>query len=111
MKILFTTFFISFSILLCAQERATPLAAKRIADTLTDYKGFFIADKKPLANSTVNLLNSEGNVYQTTKTDVNGGFKFVGVSAEKELILGLDEKETKKFKEIILLDTAGVKVH
>lgn len=81
-------------------------------DTLLkiDYKGMFIADKKPLANSTVNLLTDQGTVFQTTKTDANGSFQFVGVPAEKELTLGLDSKETKKFKKVQLADTAGVVV-
>ncbi|MGB3948997.1 MAG: OmpA family protein [Bacteroidia bacterium] len=81
-------------------------------DTLLkiDYKGMFIADKKPLANSTVNLLTEQGTVFQTTKTDENGSFQFVGVPAEKELTLGLDSKETKKYKKVQLADTAGVVV-
>lgn len=81
-----------------------------VSDTLLkiDFKGMFIADKKPMANSTVNLLTDEGQIYQTTKTDENGGFQFVGVPAEKELKVGLDEKEAKKFKTVQLLDTAGV---
>lgn len=72
-----------------------------------DYKGMFIADKKPLANSTVNLITDQGKIYQTTKTDENGSFQFIGVSAEQELTLGLDAKETKKYKKVILADTVG----
>jgi outer membrane protein OmpA-like peptidoglycan-associated protein len=81
-------------------------------DTLLkiDYKGMFIADKKPLANSTVNLLTDQGTIFKTTKTDENGSFQFVGVPAEKELTLGLDSKETKKYKKVQLADTAGVVV-
>lgn len=83
-----------------------------ISDSLMkiDYKGMFIADKKPMANSIVNLLTDQGQVYQSTKTDANGGFEFVGVPAEKELTLGLDPKESKKFKSVQLADTAGVVV-
>lgn len=81
-------------------------------DTLLkiDYKGMFIADKKPMANSTVNLITEQGSVFKTTKTDENGSFQFMGIPAEKELTLGLDAKETKKFKKVQLADTAGVVV-
>lgn len=83
---------------------------ERVSDSLLriDYKGMFIADKKPMANSTVNLLTDQGQVFQTTKTDENGSFQFIGVPAEKDLKLGLDEKESKKFKTVQLADTAGV---
>ncbi|MFY9310673.1 MAG: OmpA family protein [Bacteroidia bacterium] len=94
---------------------AVPMAivpTEPVSDSLLkiDYKGMFIADKKPMANSTVNLLTDQGQVFQTTKTDENGSFQFIGVPAEKELRLGLDEKESKKFKSVQLADTAGVVV-
>lgn len=72
-----------------------------------DFKGMFIADKAPLANSTVNLLNDQGKIFQTTKTDKNGTFEFAGVPATQDLKFELDEKETKNFKKIFLADTAG----
>jgi outer membrane protein OmpA-like peptidoglycan-associated protein len=72
-----------------------------------DYKGKFIADKSPLAFSTVNLLNEEGKVFQTTKTDKNGSFEFTGVPAAQELKFELDSKETKQYKKIFLADTTG----
>lgn len=72
-----------------------------------DYRGMFIADKKPFANATVNLLTEKGKVYKTTKTDANGRFKFVGVPADKKLTVGLNEKEIKKYKKVKLLDNAS----
>ncbi len=75
-----------------------------------DYKGMFIADKKALANSTVNLITDQGKIFQTTKTDENGSFQFIGVPAEQELTLGLDSKETKKYKKVVLADTTGTVV-
>lgn len=75
--------------------------------TKKDYKGMFIADKKPFANATVNLLTEQGKVYQTTKTDANGRFSFVGVPADKKLSVRLNEKEIKKFKKVELLDNAS----
>lgn len=75
-----------------------------------DYKGKFIADKAPLAFSTVNLMSEEGKIFQTTKTDQYGAFEFKGVSAEQEVTFGLDAKETKKFKKIFLADTLGAVV-
>jgi outer membrane protein OmpA-like peptidoglycan-associated protein len=79
-------------------------------DTLLkiDYKGMLVADKKPLANSTVNLLTDQGKIFKTTVTDANGGFQFVGVPSEQDLTLGLDAAETKKYKKVVLTDTAGV---
>lgn len=78
-------------------------------DTLIkiDYKGIFIADKKPMANSTVNLITEEGKVYKSTQTDAQGGFAFVGVAAGEDLTLGLDAQESKKYKKVVLADTAG----
>ncbi|MES2592426.1 MAG: OmpA family protein [Bacteroidota bacterium] len=75
-----------------------------------DYKGKFIADKAPLAFSTVNLMTDEGKIFQTTKTDQYGAFEFKGISAEQEVTFGLDAKETKKFKKIFLADTVGTVV-
>ncbi len=67
----------------------------------------FIADKKPFANATVNLLTEKGKVYRSTKTDKNGRFKFADVPADKKLTIGLKEKEIKKFKKVKLLDSAS----
>ncbi len=80
-----------------------------VKDTLSPkaYKGMFIADKKPFANATVNLLTEKGKIYKTTKTDKNGRFSFVGVPQDKKFTVGLNEKEIKKFKKVKLLDSAN----
>lgn len=82
-------------------------------DTLAriDYKGKFIADKSPLAFSTVNLVNYNGEIFKSTKTDQFGTFEFLNVAADQEVTFGLDQKETKNFKKIFLADTAGVVVN
>lgn len=78
-------------------------------DTLLkiDYKGMLIADKKPMSNSTVNLLTEQGKIYKTTRTDEKGNFEFVGLPAEQDLTIGLDAQETKQFKKVVLADTTG----
>lgn len=93
-----------------AEPQVTKAAAKEPlpnASLTKDYKGMFIADKKPFANATVNLLTEKGKVYKTTKTDKNGRFSFVGIPADKKLTVGLNEKETKKYKKVKLLDSAS----
>jgi len=75
-----------------------------------DYKGKFIADKAPLAFSTVNLLGDNGQIFKTTTTDENGSFQFTNIDADQEVTFGLDQKETKNFKKIFLEDTTGVVV-
>ncbi len=90
-------------------KKTVDLNAPAPKDTLAriDYKGMFIADKAPLANSTVNLLGSKGEIYKTTKTDQHGAFQFLDIEAEQEVTFGLDAQETKKFKKISLADTTG----
>ncbi len=84
----------------------------RAPDTLAriDYKGKFIADKKPLAFSTVNLITNYGEIFKTTKTDQFGLFEFNDIAADEEVTFGLDEQETKDIKQVFLADTAGVVV-
>ena len=72
-----------------------------------DYKGKFIADKAPLAFSTVNLLTNTGEIVKTTQTDKNGAFQFLNVDGDQDVTIGLNAKETKKYKKIFLADTAG----
>lgn len=72
-----------------------------------EYRGMFIADKKPFANATVNLLTEKGKVYKTTKTDANGRFRFVGIPADKKLTVELNKKEIKKYQKVKLLDSAS----
>ncbi len=95
-----------------APKPTEEVVATRPKDTLAriDYKGMFIADKAPLANSTVNLLGEKGEIFKTTKTDQNGSFQFLNVDADREVTIGLDKKETKKFKKIFLADTMGTVV-
>lgn len=98
----------------------TEIAIKRIKDTTRvkmpdtlsriDYKGKFIADKSPLAFSTVNLVSNYGEILKTSKTDEFGVFEFLDIAADQEVTFGLDQVETKKFKKIFLADTTGTVV-
>ncbi|MES2285781.1 MAG: OmpA family protein [Bacteroidota bacterium] len=83
-----------------------------LPDTLSriDYKGKFIADKKPLAFSTVNLVSTYGEILKTSKTDENGIFEFKDIEADEEVTFGFDPEETKNFKKIFLADTTGTVV-
>lgn len=84
----------------------------QVPDSLNriDYKGKFIADKSPLAFSTVNLVSNYGEIYKTTTTDQYGLFEFKDVDADQEVTFGLDENETKDFKKIFLADSTGAVV-
>ncbi|MES2140321.1 MAG: OmpA family protein [Bacteroidota bacterium] len=83
-----------------------------VPDSLSriDYKGKFIADKKPLAFSTVNLVSTYGEILKTSKTDENGIFEFKDIEADEEVTFGFDPEETKDFKKIFLADTTGTVV-
>ena len=75
-----------------------------------DLKGKFIsADKTPLANSKVNLINEKGEVLQTTQTDKFGSFRFSYLPADQNVLFALDETDPqlKKLKKIFLADSKG----
>ncbi|MCE9540666.1 MAG: OmpA family protein [Bacteroidetes bacterium] len=95
-----------------ALKKAKETSAVPLPDTLSriDYKGKFIADKKPLAFSTVNLVSTYGEILKTSKTDENGIFEFKDIEADEEVTFGFDPEETKDFKKIFLADTTGTVV-
>ncbi|MES2593388.1 MAG: hypothetical protein V4608_16010 [Bacteroidota bacterium] len=79
----------------------------------TDLKGKFIGeDKTPLVNSKVNLLNEEGEILETTKTDAFGSFKFNYLAADKNVLYALDQSDPqlKKLKRVFLANSKGDKV-
>lgn len=78
-----------------------------------DYNGKLIgADKTPLANSKVNLVNEKGQILQTTTTDEVGAFHFILLTPDQHVMIALDENDTqlRKFKKIFLADVKGNKV-
>ena len=96
-----------------AQKKAKEIAnVAPLPDSLSkiDYKGKFIADKNPMAFSTVNLLTPYGAIIKTSKTDENGVFEFKGIESDEEVTFGFDPEETKSFKKIFLADTTGIVV-
>lgn len=92
-----------------ALKKSKDTSTVRLPDTLSriDYKGKFIADKNPMAFSTVNLLTPYGEIIKTSKTDENGVFEFKDIESDEEVTFGFDPEETKNFKKIFLADTTG----
>lgn len=95
-----------------ALKKTKDTSKVRLPDTLSriDYKGKFIADKNPMAFSTVNLLTPYGEIIKTSKTDENGVFEFKDIESDEEVTFGFDAEETKNFKKIFLADTTGIVV-
>ena len=78
-----------------------------------DLNGSFIGeDKSPIVNSTVSLMNENGQIVRSTKTDMYGIFKFLNIPADQFLSLILDENDDqfKKFNKIFLTDYKGIVV-
>ena len=89
------------------------VAAVENAPPCIDLKGSFIGeDKSPIANSTVSLMNENGQIVRSTKTDMYGIFKFLNIPADQYLLLVLDENDNqfKKFNKIFLTDFKGIVV-
>lgn len=72
-----------------------------------DYKGNFIADEAPMAFTTVNLVNNNGEIFKTTKTDKDGKFEFTGVDPNLDVTMVIAPEETQGFDKIVLADTSG----
>ncbi|HEX8514791.1 MAG TPA: OmpA family protein [Bacteroidia bacterium] len=75
-----------------------------------DFIAFLVSEKKdPLANTTINLVNEEGEVLRSIKTDKSGGFLFTNLPADKDLMFSVDEKDTKmkEYQKLYLVDAKG----
>lgn len=73
-------------------------------------EGKFVGeDKKPLANSTIKVVNEKGDVLQTGKTDEFGAFHFTYLPTDQKVMVLLDEKDPqlKRLKKIFLTDNMG----
>ncbi len=79
---------------------------------LIDIKGrLFGADdgRKPLVNTTLQLLNEKGEVVATKKTDEIGSFIFAGMLPQENYTLRTDAEETKNllFNKVVITDEKG----
>lgn len=75
-----------------------------------DLKGNLLNDSKdPLANSVINLVDENGTVIQSVKTDGNGSFSFVNLPADKNILFSLDETDPKmkSFTKLYITDAKG----
>lgn len=78
---------------------------------LVDVKGTLFADKdgkKRIGNSTINLVDEQGNVVGTAQTDAFGNFKFVNLPADKSYLVRLKEDDPGfNAKDVYLADSRG----
>ena len=96
---------------LSADKASLKLMTVEDSELRFDLKGNLVSEnKKPLANSTVNLVNEKGEVVQTTKTDANGTFQFTNLPADQTILFALDEGETKlkTLNKILLTNSKGI---
>jgi outer membrane protein OmpA-like peptidoglycan-associated protein len=87
------------------------LMAIENSEMRSDFKGKFLGDdKSAIANSIVNLMNENGQIVRSTKTDQFGDFIFVSLPADQNILLALNENDPqlKNFKKIFLTDSKGI---
>lgn len=72
---------------------------------------FVGADKTPLANSKINVINEKGEIIQSGTTDANGAFHFNYLPPDQSVLIVLDETDPqlKKLKKVFLTDNQGDK--
>lgn len=95
---------------LAADKNTLKLMEVPDAELRIDFKGKFVGDdKKPLANTVVNLVNEKGEIIQSTKTDKFGAFHFENLPADQNVLFTVDETDPqlKNLKKIILTDNKG----
>lgn len=79
-------------------------------DLRIEFKGKFVGDdKKPLANTVVNVVNDRGEILQTTKTDETGAFFFENLPSDQHYLIKIDEKDPqlKRIKKVVLTNSKG----
>ena len=78
---------------------------------LVDLKGTLFSDKdgkSRLTNSDISLVDENGNVVGTAKTDASGNFKFVNLPADKNYMVRLKEDDPSlSSKDVFLADAKG----
>jgi outer membrane protein OmpA-like peptidoglycan-associated protein len=89
------------------------LSLLKVEDTqlMVDLKGMLYSDKEGkgrLANSSISLVDEQGNVVGTGKTDAEGNFKFVNLSADKNYLVRLQEDDpTLNAKDVFMANSQG----
>lgn len=79
-------------------------------DLRFDFRAYLVTEKKdPLANMTINLVDENGKVVHSIKTDASGGFLFTNLPTDKNLLFALDEQDTriKNESKLFLVDAKG----
>lgn len=81
------------------------------AQLLVDLRGILFADKlgkSRISNSNISLVDDQGNIVSTSKTDAQGNFQFVNLRADKNYMVRLREDDpVLSTKEIFLADPDG----
>lgn len=73
-------------------------------------EGKFVgADKTPLANAEVNVINEKGEIIQSGTTDAFGAFHFNYLPPDQKVLILLDETDPqlKKLKKVFFTDNQG----
>lgn len=102
----------AFKFQILASDRNT-LSLLTVEDSqlLVDLKGTLFADKTGktrLANSDISLVDANGNVVGSAKTDASGNFKFVNLPADKNYMVRLKEDDPSlSSKDVFLADAKG----
>lgn len=95
---------------LAADKNSMKLMVVEDSELRFDLKGNLLNDSKdPLANSVINLVDENGTVIQSVKTDGNGSFSFVNLPADKNILFSLDETDPKmkSFTKLYITDAKG----
>lgn len=72
------------------------LALQRKGEMLFEWKAFLVDDMKvPITETTISLVNSDGQTIQSIKTDRLGSFAFSNLPADKNLLFAVDDKNTR----------------
>lgn len=96
---------------LASDKNTLSLLTVEDSQLLVDLKGTLFADKdgkNRLTNSDISLVDENGNVVGTAKTDASGNFKFVNLPADKNYMVRLKEDDpTLSTKDVFLADAKG----
>lgn len=97
--------------ILAADKNMLSLLTVEDSQLLVDLKGTLFADKdgkSRLANSDINLVDENGNVVGSAKTDASGNFKFINLPADKNYLVRLKEDDPSlSSKDVFLADAKG----
>jgi outer membrane protein OmpA-like peptidoglycan-associated protein len=80
------------------------------SDLRFDFTAYLVTEKRdPLSNVIINLVNENGDILQSIKTDSRGSFLFTNLPTDKNILFALDENDTrlKEFEKLFLVDSKG----